>query len=39
LWVGQRVHVVLSREKVLVAISVLLIAYGISLLFRVIFAP
>jgi uncharacterized membrane protein YfcA len=38
LWVGQRVHVVLSREKVLVAISVLLIAYGISLLLRVIFA-
>ena len=31
---GQRVHLSMSREKVLAAISVLLIAGGISLLVR-----
>ena len=36
LWVGNRVHLKLSRERVLVAISVLLIATGGSLLLRVI---
>jgi uncharacterized protein len=35
LWAGNRIHVALTREKVLVAISVLLIATGVSLLARV----
>lgn len=38
LWLGHRVHLSMSREKVLAAISVLLIAAGISLLGRVLFA-
>ncbi|MGZ5090011.1 MAG: hypothetical protein ACXWCY_01100 [Burkholderiales bacterium] len=37
-WLGHRVHLSMSREKVLAAISVLLIAGGISLLGRVLFA-
>lgn len=35
LWAGQRIHLTMSREKVLVAISILLIATGGSLLLRV----
>jgi hypothetical protein len=38
LWLGHRVHLSMSREKVLAAISVLLIAGGLSLLGRVLFA-
>ena len=34
LWLGQRMHVSLPREKVLAAISVVLIAAGVSLLAR-----
>ena len=34
LWIGNRLHLRMSREKVLVAISVLLIATGASLLYR-----
>jgi uncharacterized membrane protein YfcA len=38
LWAGQRIHLALSREKVLATISALLIAAGVSLLARVLFA-
>lgn len=34
LWIGHRLHLAFSREKVLAAISLLLIAMGASLLFR-----
>jgi uncharacterized membrane protein YfcA len=37
LWLGHRVHIAISREKVLGAISVLLIATGILLIGRVVF--
>ena len=35
LWAGHRIHIALSRARVLAAISALLIAAGISLLARV----
>jgi uncharacterized membrane protein YfcA len=38
LWTGHRVHVAMRRETVLAAISVVLIAAGISLLARVLFS-
>jgi uncharacterized membrane protein YfcA len=38
LWVGHRLHVSMPRDKVLVAISLLLIATGLSLLSRVVLA-
>ena len=37
LWIGNKIHLALSRDKVLAAISVLLIAAGVSLLARVFF--
>lgn len=39
LWMGQRVHLRLSRERILVAISAVLIASGASLLVRVLLSP
>jgi uncharacterized membrane protein YfcA len=38
LWAGHRIHLALSRERVLIAISVLLIATGASLLVRLLLA-
>ena len=38
LWAGHRIHVALSREKILAAISTALIAAGVSLLARVLLA-